>query len=594
MRRVIGIVLLLCHVSPLLASGPMIREFPAAQEAAARLNLPLVVCVHGASWQRASRTFLDDVWQSSALRRELRERIVLAEIGIGQNLDEDAKKQQAERTRHWNSKTVRTFPALQLYSPDKRLLRTISGNDFYAIWDSPELVAAELNTLAQAVVQRQQLVTALRSLQQRPAEFVRLFERLQQLPLDPQADDLAMLKAVDPDDTFGLVEPLGFTGWEFVRQTTADLADGVDEEAVVTLDRMLANERYRPSQQCLIWCAKGMVLAAAGRPEAAWEAYRSGFLVDPEGPNGRAVLRHGHRTVGKSLRVGPSPDAPLTARLTGGSLTADGKAVFTLSSRDPVHDDPQKHASLFAGPLQDFAFHTESESGPWVAVDLGEVCRVEAVEVSNRNPHSDRAAGLTLRVSADGRTWKQCWQADTVAAEWLIDLTGSAAGYEPARFLKLGLPPTTSGILHLRAVNVYGLRPGDEPRPALIGAVADRSPEARVRHAISGDRLDVEKLLVSLREIAGDPESQLLRDCDGEIAVLERYGGKRLWRSRDGKSVMARLLAVGAGEVTLEYEGLPTPIERGRFSRGSERQLSQVEEAAQAIAQRMASGDHGK
>jgi hypothetical protein len=584
MRWFLGCLIGLLHVSVALAVVPSFQAFPPAREAAARGGVPLVVCIHGTAWQRASRAFVEDVWRSAALRRSLREQVVLAEIGIGQALDEQARQRQGEQTKGWNEKTVKTFPAIQFYSPDGHLLRTIAGEDFFGMDQSPEAVAAQLDQIVKAVRTRQQLLTALQSLQGQPARFVQVFEQLQDLPLDPQQADVAMLKAVDPTNTLLLEGPQTFPGWEFIRKTTAGLADGVDDEEVAAIEQMLANTRFSPLQRCLLFCAKGMLLAAADKPQEAWDSYWSGYLLDPEGPNGRAVLRHGYRTVGRTLRVGLPPDSPLGAHLTGGNLTRTGQATFGLSSRDPTYDDPQKHSSLFAGALQDFAFHTSEEVSPWVVVDLGEVCRVEAIEVVNRQSNSQRAAGLSLWTSVDANRWQPEWQAPAVSSEWVIDLTSAADGYRSARYVKLGLPPGKTGVLHLRAVNVYGLRPGEQPRTPSVQVAADHSPAAMAQLAVGAERLDVDQLLRSLRILIADKDSVLSRECGSEISTLKRYFDPRLWRSRDGVTVTARLLAVSPTEVTLEYQGLPTPIERKRFSPGSERILAKVEAAAHVVA----------
>lgn len=588
MRLFLGCLIGVCNVSLALAAVPAFQAFPPAREAAARSGVPLVICVHGASWQRASRTFVEEVWRSAALRRSLREQMVLGEVGIGQALDEQAKQQQAVQTKGWNDKTVKTFPALQFYSPDGHLLHTVAGEEFFAMGQAPETVAAQLDQIAEAIRKRHQLLASLQSLQQQPARFLEAYEALQSLPLDAQQADVAMLKAVDPTNTLMLEGPQTFRGWDFIRKTTAGVADGVDEEEIAAIEQMLANPRFSPTQRCLILCGKGMLLAATDKPQEAWESYWAGYLLDPEGPNGRAVLRHGYRTVGKNLRVGLPPDSPLGAHLTGGNLTRTGQATFGLSSRDPTYDDPQKHASLFAGPLQDFAFHTAEEVSPWVVVDLGEVCRVEAIEVLNRQSNSQRAEGLSMWTSVDAKRWQPEWQAATVAAEWLIDLTATPDGYRPARFIKVGLPPGKTSVLHLRAINVYGLRPGEQPRAPLVNAATDRSPAAMVQLAVGAEKLDVDQLLRSLRVLIADKDNLLHRECGSEIATLKRYFDPRMWRSRDGVTVSARLLSVSPTEVTLEYQGLPTPIERTRFSAGSERILAKVEAAALVVADRLA------
>ena len=469
---VVAALLVALAATPLPAAAPL-RSFPAAREAAGARGVPLAVCVHGAQWHQASRAFLEKVWRSEALARELDEPVVLAEIGVGQALDEAETKKQADETEGWDPGPVRTFPAVQVFAADGRLLRTIGGAEFLAIADSPAAVAAAIDRVAAAARRRAELRTLLEGLKERPEEFRRQFLLLCELPLDPQPEDLALLKAVDPDDTLGLAGPLQFGGWNFIRETAGRAADGVTDDELAAIDRMLANDLYAPGQRAILWCGKGMLLAAAGRAAEAWEAYREGQRADPDGPNGKAVLRHGHRTVGRILRVGPDPDSPLAARLTGGNLSADPRVTIRLSSRDPAYDDPDGHASLCRGAPREYAFHTTDEAGPFVVIDLGDPCHVEAVEVLNRGSNAQRAAGLTLWLSPDGEVWRECWQATDVRQDWMIDLTAVEGGGLPARYLKLGLPAGQRGMLHLRAVNVFGRR-GDRDGKAPAGAVPGR------------------------------------------------------------------------------------------------------------------------
>ena len=70
--------------------------------------------------------------------------------------------------------------------------------------------------------------------------------------------------------------------------------------------------------------------------------------------------------------------------------------------------------------------------------------------VNRRQNCQDRAAGLTVWVSADGKAWKQVWQAREVKAAWQIDLGSDVT----CSHIKIGLP--RAGTLHLANVTVYG------------------------------------------------------------------------------------------------------------------------------------------
>jgi len=69
---------------------------------------------------------------------------------------------------------------------------------------------------------------------------------------------------------------------------------------------------------------------------------------------------------------------------------------------------------------------------------------------NRRGALHERAAGLTVWTSADGKTWKQAWQAKTVSAEWQADLGSDVK----CTHIKIGLP--RQGTLHLASVRVYG------------------------------------------------------------------------------------------------------------------------------------------
>jgi hypothetical protein len=578
MVRVLLIFLCLIASQPVTAAPVWVKQFPAAQQEAARKGSCVAVLVHGGAWQRASRRLLEDVWQTPDFRKALQQPVILTEIAIGQSLTKEEQQQQQEASKGWDSKTVRTFPAIQVYFPNGQLVKTIAGRELFAIADSPEQLATEVDTILRLARQRHELLVALQGTQRPAEDVIRDFDSLRKLTLDTQSADLELLKKMDPEDQLGLAGPLTFKGWNYIRDVTASLEDGVQDEELDAVEKMLANEHYTPDQKALIWCAKGMLLAASDKAEEAWQAYSEGHAVDPTGPNGQAVLRYGMRTVGQRLRVGPDPDNPVATRLTGGNLTANS-GKLALSSADPGHNTPESHASLFQGELKEFAFHTQEEMGPFAVIDLGEVCRVEAVEVVNRHSNADRARDIGLWSSVDGVRWKPLWQATAVASQWVIDLTIQPDGAESARYLKLGLPPNRSGILHLRAVNAFGLRPGEKPRTIATSA----SPLSSLQTAITDERIQLVGLESVIRQAFEKSGKDLAERCQQESATINRYAAERMWRSRDGQTIVARLLTITPTEVTVNFKGQATVISRELFSTGSERLLKKVEDAARAI-----------
>ncbi len=132
-------------------------------------------------------------------------------------------------------------------------------------------------------------------------------------------------------------------------------------------------------------------------------------------------------------------------------------ATFTASSTSRW-DDPALHPRLL-DPRADnppFVFHTAIDEHPWIRVDLGGVHRLTAVEIGNRPGYEDRAAGLALSVSEDGRTWRRLWTAPRAARRWEVPLRDLAGAPVPARYLKLEIRPDPPAPLHLRSLRIWG------------------------------------------------------------------------------------------------------------------------------------------
>jgi len=105
-----------------------------------------------------------------------------------------------------------------------------------------------------------------------------------------------------------------------------------------------------------------------------------------------------------------------------------------------------------APPIKGHAFHSELDvDQPFVVVKLEKVAAVRYVRIVNRTTGcEERAKGLTVWLSDDEKQWRQVWQAEKVAPEWLID----AAEETTCQYIKIGLPGR--GTLHLNQVVVFG------------------------------------------------------------------------------------------------------------------------------------------
>ncbi|HSV72534.1 MAG TPA: discoidin domain-containing protein [Chthonomonadales bacterium] len=103
-----------------------------------------------------------------------------------------------------------------------------------------------------------------------------------------------------------------------------------------------------------------------------------------------------------------------------------------------------------------WGFHTGHDSDPWWQVDLGEVLPLDRVVIFNRCDAADRANDIVVRVSDDGRAWRDVYahQGGTfygaTDGKPLVVALGGAA----ARFVRVALPGGPR-FLHLDEVEVY-------------------------------------------------------------------------------------------------------------------------------------------
>ena len=134
------------------------------------------------------------------------------------------------------------------------------------------------------------------------------------------------------------------------------------------------------------------------------------------------------------------------------------KAKVTTSTTSQW--DPKGHERLVKGPLvESFAFHTSQERSPLVTLDLGSVRDVRGVLVINRHL-VQRAEGLALTLSTDGREWTPVRKADKAVEFWEVSVGkpggGGKAYGRPARYVRLGTDGRALTYLHLQRVSVYG------------------------------------------------------------------------------------------------------------------------------------------
>lgn len=435
------------------AAPVRVDTFVDALAEAKKSNRTIAVYVHGSSWHPASRLFGEKIWRSKSFTAALKHPVILTNIDIKQNLDKDTAKAEEEKYKGW--KAVTTFPAVQVYGPDGHLLKSYSGRELRVL-TTPESLADHLNFILTASEQRTNLLgelTKARADNDQKQELTTL-TRLIDLPLNNEDKIVEQLKKVDADDSSGWQARLSFRDWEFVRHISGLIGKNETKQALEEIDQLLTSSKHTVEQRCLILGSKGRALVAEGNLNEAWKAFQQAHAADPNGPNGKAMLRYGIRVAGIPLRETVPTGSALYGKDLGENLTRD-YATFTLSSADS--DDASQHASLFKGPYsgKGFAFHTAKEKGAHIIIDLQATCQLKALLITNRNNTHERAATLTLWVSTDQENWTQVWAAEKPEPAWDIILESPVA----ARYLKVGLNPETAENLHLRGVDAYGIRP---------------------------------------------------------------------------------------------------------------------------------------
>lgn len=454
-RKTKSLVLsLLLAFQPVFAAPKSADTFAEASALAAKEGAPIVIYVHGSSWHPASRLFGEKIWNSKEFRSALPDEVVLTDIHLKQLLDDEEAKAQAEELEGWNRKTIRTFPALQVFGADGHLLKTVQGREMREII-SPAILSEVVQDALAFASRRKGLLAEIEVARQKKDSEKELeaLIRLVELSLNPEEKITEQLKAVDPDDRSGWQARLGFGEWEFVRHISGMIKDGKTDEAVAEADRLLEISRHTPEQRALILGAKASALVKQNKLPEAWVLFEEARATDPDGPNGKAMWRYGVRVAGLPLRAILPEGSLLNGKDLGENLSR-GHATFTMSSAQ--HDNPEFHSSLFGGPFapSGFAFHTGLEKDAHIVINLQGECEVRALLITNRASSKERAESLTLWSSLDGKDWQKQWQADEVLSSWDIYLEAPVK----ARFFKLGLDCKTPEFFHLTAVDIYGKR----------------------------------------------------------------------------------------------------------------------------------------
>jgi len=134
------------------------------------------------------------------------------------------------------------------------------------------------------------------------------------------------------------------------------------------------------------------------------------------------------------------------------SRTAAIKLEGAFSNRN--WNDNAHHFLLPAEyEANDFVFHSDHESeNPAVIIRLAEESQVRHLWLKNRLGKSfhNRAKGLSVWTSIDGKDFQLAWRADKMKPEWMIDFPAETR----AKYIRIGLDGT--GTFHLYQGVVYG------------------------------------------------------------------------------------------------------------------------------------------
>lgn len=159
--------------------------------------------------------------------------------------------------------------------------------------------------------------------------------------------------------------------------------------------------------------------------------------------------------------------SPLAATISAEALDArpktfgkriNAQAKVSVSSTS-VHDPPEGLKALIQDQDNglDFAFHTANEMTPWVQFAYSATTTLHGIQVINRKDLLERAEGLALQSSTEGKAWVDVWTSDEVAPEWTIDLTKIPLKKRKGKFFRLILNRDELATLHLSQVRLWGV-----------------------------------------------------------------------------------------------------------------------------------------
>ncbi|TWU59082.1 Cytochrome c [Rubripirellula tenax] len=176
---------------------------------------------------------------------------------------------------------------------------------------------------------------------------------------------------------------------------------------------------------------------------------------------------------GLTETIAPKEFMDLVAFLSGGWIATNPNLDFNLQEYEGMGEvSRQTHVKLDDGfPIEmndeaqhllsheglrknTYAFHSANQSSEStdVIIRFNDPTIVRFVKIFNRRDAQfhDRAKGLAMWTSNDGKEWKQVWMSEEAYPDWSFGLPGD----QPIKYAKFAL--TRPGIFHLDRVTFYG------------------------------------------------------------------------------------------------------------------------------------------
>ncbi|MEM6472918.1 MAG: GDSL-type esterase/lipase family protein, partial [Planctomycetota bacterium] len=147
---------------------------------------------------------------------------------------------------------------------------------------------------------------------------------------------------------------------------------------------------------------------------------------------------------------------PPKLRKLGDAVELSSDAAIRLGNHFPNsnwNSDPHLLLTSMGREGFDFAFHSNHDAdSPFVTIRLSNPAEIQHLVLRNRlsRQFHERAEGLTVSVSDNGKDFQKVWSADKMVGEWKIDFPEGTRG----RFLRIGLEG--KGTFHLYQATVYG------------------------------------------------------------------------------------------------------------------------------------------